>query len=98
MENKDIAALKNVWPGISSQKERENRQVFKDSKSIRVELEQLGEPRFSEGSAVVVCRKVQRVEFSNGQKFDPRFDSKMTFRKGGSGWFIESIEDVVRSR
>jgi hypothetical protein len=98
MENKDIVALKGVWPGMSSQKEQESRQVFKDSRSIRVELEPLGEPRFSEASAVVSCRKIQRVVFSNGQKFDPRFDSKFTLRKRSGGWFIESIDDVVQPR
>jgi len=98
IESKDIDTLKRMWPGMSSQKEKESRQVFKDSRSIRVELESLGEPRFSEGSAVVSCRKIQRVVFSNGQKFDPRFDSKITLRKSSSGWFIESIDDVVRSQ
>lgn len=99
-ENKNIEALKGLMLRriISAEKEKETRQVFKDSKSIRIDLELLGEPRFSEGSAVLTCRKIQRVEFSNGQKFDLRFDSKIALRKNSGAWFIESIDDVVRSR
>jgi eukaryotic-like serine/threonine-protein kinase len=97
IENKDADALRRVWPSIPRKKEEEMK-VFKDSKSIRVELELLGEPRFLEDSAVVTCRKIQRVVFSNGQRFDPRFESKMTLRRSSGGWLIESIEDVVQSR
>jgi len=93
IENKDINALKRMWPSIPRKKEEEMK-VFKDSKSIRVELEPQGEPRLSEGAAVVNCRKIQRVVFSNGQRFDLRFDSKITLRKSSGEWLVESIEDV----
>ena len=41
IENKDIDALKRIWPGIPRKKEEEMK-LFKVSKSIRVELEPQG--------------------------------------------------------
>jgi hypothetical protein len=98
MENKDIVALKNLWPGMSRESDMARRKLFKDLKSIRVELEPVGETRFSEGftSAVVSCRQVQRLIFTGGDKKDPKFDTTIKLKKTSSGWLIDSIEESFR--
>lgn len=99
MENKDIDGLKKIWPGMGKEREKNLREAFKFSKSLRVELETLGEPRFSEGSAIVSCRKTQKLTTAgDGRRLEARTDSTFRFRKSNGGWLIESIEEVIRSQ
>jgi hypothetical protein len=87
-----------MWPSIPKYRENEMKDL-KYAKSIRVELEQLGKAQFSEGAAVVNCRKTLSVLLPESKKEKTgNFDSTIRLRRNNGTWLIESIEDVVRSR
>jgi hypothetical protein len=98
MEGKNMGALRRVWPALSNESEKTIRGSFKFQKSMQLELEPRGEPRVSEGSAIVYCRQTQRVIFSDGLKRESKSDSTITLRKSNGTWLIESIENVVVSQ
>lgn len=98
LENKDIDALKKVWPGIGRNVEDTFRNSFKISKSLRVDLEILGEVRISESLAVVNCRKIQRLTtVGDGRRLEAVSNATFRLRKNGDRWVIDVI-DEVRSR
>ena len=90
MENKDIVALKNLWPGMSRESEMGRRKLFKDLKSIRVELEPVGEARLSEGFtvAVVTYRQVQRLIFMGGTRRIPSLIRRSSSEKPAVGGLL----------
>ena len=99
MENRDVDALKKVWPGIGKDVENTLRNSFKFYKVLQMDLEPIGEARIANGSAVVSCRKVQRfTTVGDGKKLVSVSDTTFKLRKTRDSWTIESIEDVVRTR
>ena len=92
LENRDIEALKRIWPGISREVENTWRNSFKFYKSLQIDLQPLTEVRISNGVAVVSCRKVQQLTTTgDGKKLDSVTNATFRLRKIRDSWVIDTI-------
>ncbi len=91
-EHKDMDALKAVWTGLSRNEISSIQNFFRIAKSIKVELQPIGDPVFSGSGATVRCRRIVSASDDRGPM--PTQDQTINIRmtKSGDSMAIEAIE------
>jgi serine/threonine protein kinase len=90
LEQRDIAALKAVWPGLSRPQQAAVESEFANARSISVEL---ASPRIDvNGSAATVTAvRHYSLHTRDGQQLRSDTSTTLTLRQASSGWVIESV-------
>src|SRR5262249_41017830 len=90
-ENKDAEALKEVWPSLGRAELNSFQNFFKIARSIRLQLQPLGEPELSARGATVRARRTMAATDERGAL--PQQDQvvKITLRRAAGAMVIESI-------
>ena len=90
LEQRNMAALKAVWPGLSGPQQAAIESDFANARSIEV---QLSSPRvtISGTTATVVTRRQYQLRTRDGQQLRSESITTMTLRQNGSAWVIESV-------
>jgi serine/threonine protein kinase len=90
LEQRNMSALKAVWPGLSGAQQAAIESDFANARSIDV---QLAGPRItvSDGTATVVTRRQYQLRTRDGQQLRSESITTMTLRQHGSAWVIESV-------
>ena len=88
--NKDLAALKNIWPGLGGAQERAIKEEFEYARSIQVDL-QVVDIQTSGDQATVICRREYRLLTVDGRKPQSETRTTLHLKNSGGSWTIESI-------
>ena len=90
LEQRDVTALKAVWPGLSRSQQQAVEADFANARSISVEL---ASPRidFSGATATVTAVRHYSLRTQDGQQLRSDTSTTLTLRQGASGWVIESV-------
>ena len=90
LEQRSIAALKAVWPGLSGAQQSAIESEFANARSIDVTL---ASPRIqvTGSTATVVTRRQYRLRTRDGQQLSSESVTTLALRQAGSGWVIESV-------
>ena len=88
--NKDLAALKNIWPGLGGAQERAIKEEFEYARSIQVDL-QVVDIQTSGDQATVICRRDYRLLTVDGRKPQSETRTTLHLKNSGGSWTIESI-------
>ncbi len=91
-EHKDMDALKAVWTGLSRNEINSIQNFFRIARSIKVDLQPLGEPSITASGAAIRCRRI--VSASDDRGAMPTQDQTINIRmaKSGDSMVIEAIE------
>jgi hypothetical protein len=90
LEQRSIAALKAVWPGLSGAQQSAIESEFANARSIEV---QLASPRIqlSGTTATVTTRRQYRLRTRDGQQLSSESITTLTLRQTGGAWVIDSV-------
>jgi hypothetical protein len=90
LEARDLAALKQIWPGLAGRQEAAIKSEFDNARAIGVTLSSIA-PAITNNTAVVTCRREYTVTTNDRKTL--RSATRMTVnlaRKNGV-WLIENI-------
>jgi hypothetical protein len=89
--NRDLEALKAVWPSLTRNEMGAFQNFFRAAKTVKLDLTPLAEPEVTGDSATVRCRRVVTAADDRGAL--PPQDQTVTIqlRKSGAGMVIDSI-------
>jgi len=90
LEQRDIGALKAVWPGLTRPQQEAVEAEFANARSISVEL---ASPRFEVHGATATVTAVRHYSLRtrDGQQLRSDTATTLTLRQQGAGWLIESV-------
>jgi hypothetical protein len=90
LEQRSVAGLKAVWPGLSGAQQNAIESEFANARSIEVSL---ASPRIqvSGTSATVVTRRQYRLRTRDGQQLSSESITTIALRHAGSAWVIDSV-------
>jgi ketosteroid isomerase-like protein len=90
LEQRDVTALKAVWPGLTRSQQQAVEADFANARSISVEL---ASPRIevSGATATVTAVRHYSLRTHDGQQLRSDTSTTLTLRQAGSGWLIESV-------
>jgi hypothetical protein len=90
LEQRSVAALKAVWPGLSGAQQTAIESEFANARAIEV---QLASPRIqvTGTSATVVTRRQYRLRTRDGQQLSSESITTIALRQAGGTWVIESV-------
>ena len=90
LEQRDVAALKAIWPGLSGGQQSAIESEFSNARSISVDL--VG-PRIqvTGQTATVVLRRVYQLRTRDNQQLRSETITTLTLRQSGTAWHIESV-------
>ncbi len=90
LEQRDVAALKAVWPGLSRSQQAAVEADFANARSITVEL---ASPRIDVNGATATVTAVHHYSLRthDGQQLRSDTTTTLTLRHAASGWLIESV-------
>jgi serine/threonine protein kinase len=90
LEQRDVAALKAVWPGLSRSQQAAVEAEFANARSINVEL---ASPRIDVIGATATVTAVRHYSLStrDGQQLRSDTSTTLTLRQAPGGWVIESV-------
>ena len=90
LEQRDVAALKAIWPGLSGGQQSAIETEFSNARSISVDL--VG-PRIqvTGQTATVVVRRVYQLRTRDNQQLRSETITTLTLRQSGTAWHIESV-------
>ncbi len=90
LEQRDVAALKAVWPGLSRSQQEAVEADFANARSISVEL---ASPRIDVNGATATVTAVRHYSLRtrDGQQLRSDTTTTLTLRHAASGWLIESV-------
>jgi ketosteroid isomerase-like protein len=90
LEQRDVTALKAVWPGLSRSQQEAVEADFANARSISVEL---ASPRIDVSGATATVNAVRHYSLRtrDGQQLRSDTATTLTLRQGASGWLIESV-------
>jgi ketosteroid isomerase-like protein len=90
LEQRDIGALKAVWPGLTRAQQDAVEAEFANARSISVEL---ASPRFEVNgtTATVTAVRHYSLRTRDGQQLRSDTTTTLTLRQQGTGWLIESV-------
>ena len=90
LEQRDVTALKAVWPGLSRSQQSAVEAEFANARSISVEL---ASPRIDVTGATATVTAVRHYSLStrDGQQLRSDTSTTLTLRQASSGWVIESV-------
>ena len=89
-EQRDVNALKAVWPGLSRSQQSAVEAEFANARSITVEL---ASPRIevTGQTAVVTAVRHYSLNTRDGQQLRSDTSTTLTLRHASGGWAIESV-------
>ena len=90
IESRDLASLKEVWPGMPSSIERTIRDGFRYSQSHRVVLK-VKDVAVSGEAATAICDRSDEILSKEGQRLRNSSVARFILSKRGASWFIEVI-------
>jgi ketosteroid isomerase-like protein len=90
LENKDLDALRKIWPGLTEPSANAIRNDFQNARRVTVDVL---DPRISASGAngTVTFRRRYELQTRDGQKLRTETQTTMTVRRTSAGWVIESI-------
>ena len=90
LEQRDVGALKAVWPGLTRAQQEAVEAEFANARSISVEL---ASPRIevSGTTATVSAVRHYSLRTRDGQQLRSDTSTTLTLRQQGAGWLIESV-------
>lgn len=90
LEQRDIGALKAVWPGLSRPQQEAIESEFGNARSISVEL---ASPRIDVNGAMATVTAVRHYSLRtrDGQQLRNDTATTLTLRHVATGWLIESV-------
>ena len=90
LEQRDVTALKAVWPGLSRSQQAAVEAEFANARSISVEL---ASPRIdvTGQTATVTAVRHYNLNTRDGQQLRSDTSTTLTLRHAPSGWLIESV-------
>jgi eukaryotic-like serine/threonine-protein kinase len=90
LEQRDVTALKAVWPGLSRSQQDAVEADFANARSISVEL---ASPRIDVSGATATVNAVRHYSLRtrDGQQLRSDTATILTLRQGANGWLIESV-------
>lgn len=90
LEQRDIGALKAVWPGLSRAQQNAIEAEFANARSISVEL---ASPRIDVNGATATVAAVRHYSLHtrDGQQLRSDTATTVVLRQSPSGWSIESV-------
>jgi hypothetical protein len=89
LENRSLAGLKRLWPGLGGAQESAIRNEFERASRIDVELSKHQIEVAGETATATFIRQYE-VTIGN-QRFDSRSLTRMSLRRSGDDWLIEDI-------
>ncbi len=89
LEQRDLPALKAIWPGLSGTQQSAIESEFANARTIDVDL---ASPRIqvSGATATVVVRRLYQLRTRDGQQLRSETTTTLTLRQSGTSWYIES--------
>ena len=90
LEQRNINALRVVWPGVSRRQQEAVEAEFANARSISVEL---ASPKVevTGGTATVTAIRHYSLSTRDGQQLRSDTSTTLTLRLAASGWVIESV-------
>lgn len=90
LQQRDIGALKAVWPGLSRSQQDAVEAEFANARSINVEL---ASPQMEIAGATATVTAVRHYSLTtrDGQQLRSNTSTTLTLRQAASGWLIESV-------
>ena len=90
LEQRNMSALKAVWPGLSGAQQAAIEGDFANARSIEVDL---SSPKItvSGSTATVVTRRQYQLRTRDGQQLRSESITTITLRQTGGAWVIESV-------
>jgi len=90
LEQRDVNALKAVWPGLSRSQQAAVEAEFANARSIDVEL---ANPRIDVAGQTATVSAVRHYSLNtrDGQQLRSDTSTTLTLRQAASGWVIESV-------
>jgi ketosteroid isomerase-like protein len=90
LQQRDIAALKAVWPGLSRSQQEAVEAEFANARSISVEL---ASPKIDVSGSTATATAVRhyRLHTRDGQQLRSDTATTVTLRQAANGWLIESL-------
>jgi len=92
-DNRDTGAIQNIWPTLGRDDMAKIETFFKATKSAKMVLQPVSQPKFSGDTAVVACIRSINVQMKDGARQKP-IDQNVNVRlkKSGSAWVITALE------
>lgn len=90
LENRDLAALKRVWPSLSGQAERDIRDDFQNAREISVGIDD-ERIDLNGDSATVTCLRHYLMQTRDGHRLERETRTIISLRRNGRSWLIDSI-------
>ena len=95
LEQRDLAALKGVWPSLGGAQQRAIESDFNNARSITV---QFVNPKIVVSGSTATITGVRRYEMQTreGQQLRNEANTTLVLRQAGNGWQIESVRFQAR--
>jgi len=90
LETRDLAALKQIWPGLSGRQESAIKAEFDNSRTIAVTLKSIS-PTITKDTATVVCRREYVVTTTDRRTLNSATRMTMTLDRKNGAWQIDNI-------
>jgi hypothetical protein len=92
IQQKDEAQLRGIWPTIPTRALNDWESVFKNARSVEMQLRPRAEPDISGSTARVDCDSTTRKVYSDtAQAYTTTGVVHIILRKQGTIWLIESM-------
>ncbi len=90
---RDTVAIQSLWPSLSHDDIAKIGGFFKATRSAKMVLQPVGQPKFAGDTATVACIRSVTVQMKDGTRQRP-IDQNVTVRlkKSGAGWVITALE------
>jgi serine/threonine-protein kinase len=91
-ENKDSESLKAIWPSLGRSELSAFQNFFKIARSIKLQIQPLGEADITAGGATVRARRTMAAADERGPLPQQDQTVRISLRRSGNGMVIESID------
>jgi len=96
LEARDLAALKQIWPGLGGRQEAAMKSEFENARAIAVTLSAVS-PSISTNTAMVTCRRDYVVTTNDRKTLNSATKMTMTLDRKNGTWVIDNIRhDAAR--
>ena len=95
LEQRDLAALKAVWPSLGGAQQTAIESDFNNARSISV---QFVNPKIDVSGSTATITGVRRygMQTRDGQQLRNEANTTLVLRQAGNGWHIESVRYQAR--
>ena len=95
LQQRDLAALKAVWPGLGGAQQSAIETEFNNARSISV---QFVSPKIDISGSTATITGIRRygMQTRDGQQLRQETNTTLVLRQAGNGWHIESVRHQAR--